>query len=551
MKTIRVKLFTLVILIALLGVWGPAAQAFVAPLQGVTSSVEPYGIDQHVCNFSVGGVAGQAVYDAIQFHTVSEGIVAFIGVLNGSGNYLNCWVFNPVLNQWVGYSWNCNIDSTSGGEISINTGVVVFYLPSYPVIFPITYDPQRGWMSGVYITDQFINQRMNQNGLVAAYTGTDYYDGDGNYLGSAYLAQAAIYDPRDGDWKTWSYDCGVAYVDEIKIVSDTALFGSVVNVGYDPDIHALVTNQWGKPMSWFYAGPDSVSQFQYIWFMDQSIGGDLSYMYSFSDGNGAGARSDCYSVSVLGQFVITQTIQGSYYAGTDFTSSHIINVLDITPPKGTIAINNGAQWTNLRTVHLRLTTEAGAMIALKKGATGTYGTEFLYDPVADANLAYDLWPQFNPIGFIPDGTYTIYAKFRDTSNNTFETSASINVDTHKPNLPTLSARRSGTKKITLKFPGGFTDGYYPLFGFWHPGSGIASWSLKRGTTPDNVNVTIYGGPGAPTFSSCIDTYQLKSGPTYYYQLQAMDNAGNLALGPVVKAIWPAPTGALELLLLGD
>ncbi len=574
MKTARIGLLTLIILIASLAVCLSAAQAFVAPIQDVTASLTTQD-GKDVLTFSVwdpvtmAEVSGSRSYDQIVNATVKEGIVAFIGKVFGGYvlgnpfylNYLECWVYDPTVQQWIGDTWDVQSFS-SRAEVVINNGVVTYRDPHRISLFETwegsllfnTYDPQRGWMHGPEISYGF-PVYLNENGIVAAFK---VFNKTPPY---GFIAYAFIYDPRDGEWKSWNSGVlsGFTTTDfSIQTLGNFAWFAQngsgVISAGYDPVNRAFITNQMTNPLSYFYAAPLSGTRPLKIWFIDLSIGGTGSCTYDFGDGSGSSSRSDQHIYNAAGQYTLSQTVTHPY-TGSAATSSQTISVAEAPPPPGSIIINNGAQWTNQRTVYLSLTTQPGIYISLKNGVNGSYGTEFLYDPVADANYAYDLWPFFLPPLFVPDGTYTIYARFRDASNDTtYETSAAIKADVHAPTLPTLSTRRTGIQQVTLNWEGEWKDGYYTgllLNQVWHPGSGILWWKLNRGNTPDGINFTVYGAIGTPSFSSWTDSSQLQTGKTYYYQLQAMDNVGNLATGPVVQVSLVAPTGALELLLLAD
>ena len=186
-------------------------------------------------------------------------------------------------------------------------------------------------------------------------------------------------------------------------------------------------------------------------------------------------------------------------------SKTITSSQDITPPSGSIEINNGVAYTESRDVTLKLSATDPSGVPKMCISNTTSCTSWI------AYATSKSWTL--PTG---DGDKTVYVWFKDGKGNANTTPYSdlIKLDTTAPS-GSLSAT-PGENKIDLNWSG-FSD----------ETSGIASYKLAFSTTGKPASCStgvLYTGTG----TSYAHTGQtgLDARKTYYYRVCATDNAGN-------------------------
>ena len=183
-------------------------------------------------------------------------------------------------------------------------------------------------------------------------------------------------------------------------------------------------------------------------------------------------------------------------------SKTITSSQDITPPSGSIEINNGVAYTESRDVTLKLSATDPSGVPKMCISNTTSCTSWT------AYATSKSWTL--PTG---DGDKTVYVWFKDGKGNANTTpySDSIKLDTTAPS-GNLSAT-PGENKIDLNWSG-FSDAT----------SGIASYKLAFSTTGKPASCStgvLYTGTGTSYAHTGLDARK-----TYYYRVCATDNAGN-------------------------
>lgn len=134
------------------------------------------------------------------------------------------------------------------------------------------------------------------------------------------------------------------------------------------------------------------------------------------------------------QFTALDTLGNESDPGT------VTIVRDVTGADGTIALNNGATWTNTQTVTLKLTSlDAAEMRFSLDGTTWT-----AWEPFATTRNDFDLGSG--------DGTRTIHAEFRDSLGNTgSKVTVNVTLDTVLPSgtLSILQGATVNSTQVTL------------------------------------------------------------------------------------------------------
>ncbi|MEQ1568521.1 MAG: S8 family serine peptidase [Myxococcota bacterium] len=183
-------------------------------------------------------------------------------------------------------------------------------------------------------------------------------------------------------------------------------------------------------------------------------------------------------------------------------------VSDLVAPTGSVTINAGAAWTNVRTLNLTLAGVDPAGVAKMCLSTTTTCTTW----VTYATTA----TQTPTTG---DGTKTTYVKFEDTNGNQMTTAVTdtIGVDSTKP----VNGTATGTAavgSIALSWSG-FTDAT----------SGIASYTVvfQSGSSPASCSVGTVGYSGTGTSATLTG---LTTGTKYYWRVCPTDVAGNVGTG---------------------
>jgi hypothetical protein len=212
-------------------------------------------------------------------------------------------------------------------------------------------------------------------------------------------------------------------------------------------------------------------------------------------------------------------------AGNWSASTTASIILDTIAPFGSVSINNGAATAKSKAVTLSLAaTDANGIQRMRLSNDNSNFTESSYSGIAPWTLSGQ------------DGPKTVYARFQDAAGNWSPSySATIKLDTTLPSVGKLVAR-PGSQKVKLDWSG-----------FGDNGSGIKTYRLYCSIKgfpdlfPGNLIYT-----GMPPFTHS----HLTNGTTYYYVVQAIDNADNFSAGTEASAT-PSVLEFLPQLLLDE
>jgi len=233
-----------------------------------------------------------------------------------------------------------------------------------------------------------------------------------------------------------------------------------------------------------------------------------------------GYNSDIYAANLITSETIRITynmwqqnspdVSGNRIVWADWRSgAWNIYLYEFAAPTGTIAINNGAAYTNSTSATLNLTTNGGTEISL---STDT--------------AAWTLWepyPPSNSKGYTlasGDGTKTIYVKFRDAAGaeSTPAISDSIGLDTVLPLDPAITTSTpapgawASDNTVNVNWAGASDGG----------GSGVdgysVSWTRNSTASPDTT-LDLQESAASTTSAPLADGI-------WYFNLRTKDNAGN-------------------------
>ena len=203
---------------------------------------------------------------------------------------------------------------------------------------------------------------------------------------------------------------------------------------------------------------------------------------------------------------------------------------DITPPTGTAAINNGAAFTNSKSVHLHLSATDDVGIAsyyMSTKATAP-GKKTKWISAGSGSATFDNTVTFNLAG--KTGMNMVYVWFKDTTGNTSASAATASITYDK------TAPKNG--KVTPT-PG---DGSVQLVwtGFSDAGSGITEYKVAYAAgkkAPANCSAA-----QVSTADTSSNIGSLTNDTQYAFRVCAVDGAGNLSKGATTSAKTTAPGG---------
>jgi len=189
--------------------------------------------------------------------------------------------------------------------------------------------------------------------------------------------------------------------------------------------------------------------------------------------------------------------------------------VDVTPPTGTIKINNDAAATKTGTVTLTLSaSDEGGAVTMCVSNTASCAT-------FTALAASKSWAL--PTG---DGLKTVYVTYRDANGNKTTVSSSIRLDAVAPTGSQVTSK-PGDKQVELSWTAASDAG-----------SGVMGYKVQAAsstTAPScTTGTTVYTG-SATSFTHT----GLTNGVTYSYRICPIDNAYNVGTGPSAVAR-PAP-----------
>ncbi|MFN3533426.1 MAG: Ig-like domain-containing protein [Candidatus Brocadia sp.] len=251
----------------------------------------------------------------------------------------------------------------------------------------------------------------------------------------------------------------------------------------------------------------------------QSISGSDDTAMNFSI-NGLPEATNCY-----------YRVVARNSAGTTYGNEKFFTTLDVTAPNCSIAINNGANYSNSRSVTLSL--EATDNV----GVTGYYLSTSSVIPLAsaagwtaissttnyNANVSYTLSSG--------DGNKTLYVWYKDAVGNVSNTSSdSIILDTTGPSITITSPTSYATYKTannTISLGGTASDNA--------SGVGRVTWSNNRGGS----------GTASGTTSWSISDISLLLGDNII-TVTATDGAGNTMIDTITVSYQIPPNGSISI-----
>lgn len=452
--------------------------AYQAPLQDVTAWAEGNTVHFRVYDPALGVWQEGTWPDSGTLRAapkVVEGVVTWeVGGTWGVSYFSS---YDPLRQSWI-------TGSAAGPGCTVLSGIV------YGSYFIATYDPSSGQWEKIF-NDEMHFYRARAGVIIGSF---DVGDG---FLGRVLY----IYDPNLHGWIAHSIGMSVdslADIDEYGTITISGI--EHATHGYDP-----YNQNWYQgptlPLASF-AAPEWSNGPTYI--TDMSIGGGGS-LVEFSDGTSNNQRSQLHFFAAEGTYTITMTVTNPN--GTHSTARTVR--VERSAPTGTIAINDGAEFTAVRTVALNLSagdTQSGMGYMRFSNDGATWGNWLQYSE----NANYEL-----PAG---DGSKTVYVQFKDLAGNISETcSNTIILDQTPPSDGTLDVA-PGINQISLSWSG-FADQL----------SGIGKYRVYYGPG----HTLIYEGNGASFTHRNLDLQA-----NHYYLIQAVDNAGNCSTGVSVNANCP-------------
>ncbi|MDQ7778907.1 MAG: NosD domain-containing protein [Planctomycetota bacterium] len=197
-----------------------------------------------------------------------------------------------------------------------------------------------------------------------------------------------------------------------------------------------------------------------------------------------------------------KTVWARYQNGAGLVSTYLDDImLDTTPPAGSIAINNGALWTNSTTVTLDL-----QYVDPESGVVGMR--------VANYETALSMWEPPAPtktwILTTGDGPKTVWVQYKNNAGLISTYSDDITFDAMPPAAPTGLIATPGDGQVMLTWNANLEPD-------------LAGYEVYMGPTPGTkINPGLV--PPSPTPSYLVTG--LTNGETYLFAIVAVDAAGN-------------------------
>ncbi len=193
---------------------------------------------------------------------------------------------------------------------------------------------------------------------------------------------------------------------------------------------------------------------------------------------------------------------------------------DVTPPAGTISINDGALWTNARLVTLAVTASDATSNVVAMSFTNDGSTFSDWETVAATKSSWDLTVYG---GTTSEGVKTVTARFKDAAGNIGLVSATISLDQTAPAAPPLTAHPASAfsaRDVQSNVPVSAT----PIRIAWNDpddASGIQGYRIAY--TPNET--ADFSGVAISTDRS-FTTNAITSSRVVYLHMVAVDGAGN-------------------------
>jgi hypothetical protein len=213
----------------------------------------------------------------------------------------------------------------------------------------------------------------------------------------------AIFDSPRGVWQR--EEVNVGFATDLVVSNSTVYWKTTVahRRGYRPS-QGWVANVTGVEAS-FLASTNAVAAPVSVLLMDLSLGGS-SWSWNFGGGLGTPTRrSPLVRFPAFGQFAVTQTVTGD----GGLASTNLLIVTDVTPPTGTVQINNGDEFATNPSVTLQLaaTDSSGAALSMRFSNDNTNSWSAWEPFAATKSWVLSAGP----------GLKTVFAQFRDAGGN--------------------------------------------------------------------------------------------------------------------------------------
>lgn len=349
----------------------------------------------------------QAVGSSATTFDVVDGVAA-----GSTGAGVFYAVFDPRSGVWVKNSAATGIP----GEFRNSQGLVAWTAGNF--VYGRAYDPVAGVWKDANMNAGGTPFDLRNSGGVVAWTRNP-------------TVGYAVYDSPRSRWVAEAVSVGFA---TDLIVSNSTVYWNTSLGGYRRGYRLVQTggtNYWwtnnvtGVEAS-FLASTNRINSPVTIAFIDLSLGGS-SWLWNFGGGEGTtGRRSPLVRFPVSGQYVVSQTVSGD----GGFSTTNLLVVTDVTPPTGSVTINNGEAVTTNRNVTLQLSAADvnGTVVSMRlaNDTTNTWSEWEAYATVKSWTLTAG------------GGVKTVYAQFRDAGGNvSTNASDTINYDDAPPPVLTF------------------------------------------------------------------------------------------------------------------
>lgn len=339
--------------------------------------------------------------------SVADGVVAWS--VSGPNARANFRVYDPSRRNWMAGGVNGSIVNpailNSRGVVAWNTTTTVHYQ---------VYDPTRsGWMPGssALPVGRSTFDLTTADGVVAWSVGTGTTTATVNYT---------VYDPQTGQWATEgsSNNSTTSLTISEALVTWSTGVGNFFR-GYDGPGRRWRSNA-PVPVAMFAVSTNAGNQPLLVHFIDMSLAG-TSWSWNFGDGGTSTRPSPTRRYTTFGQFTASLSINGNA------SSTNRTILTDITPPAGTISINNGSSFVTNWNVTLTLSATDNS---------GVTAMRFNND-----SGAWSEWETFATTKAwmlnTNNGTRTVSVQYRDVALNPSATiAASVQLDSSP--LPIVS-----------------------------------------------------------------------------------------------------------------